>query len=45
MNVDEYLSSVYYDPKRPGGVGGGERLYADVKKDGKFDITRKAIKE
>ena len=43
--MDDYLSSVYYDPKRPGGFGGAERLYKDVKKEGKFAISRKEIKE
>ena len=38
MNVNEYLSKVYYEPKRSGGFGEVERLHADVKKDGKFDI-------
>ena len=37
--MDEYLSSVYYNPKRTGGLGGVERLYRDVKKDGKYDIS------
>ncbi len=37
--MDTYLSSVYYNPKRSGGFGGVERLYNDVKKDGKFDIS------
>ena len=45
VNMDEYLSSVYYDPKRPGGFGGVDRLYDDVKKEGKFAISRKTIKE
>jgi hypothetical protein len=43
--MDEYLSSVYYDPKRPGGFGGVDRLYDDVKKEGKFAISRKKLKE
>ena len=43
--MDDYLSSVYYDPKRPGGFGGAERLYKDVKKEGKFAISCKEIKE
>jgi hypothetical protein len=43
--MDDYLSSVYYDPKRPGGFGGAERLYEDVKKEGKFAISRKEIRE
>jgi hypothetical protein len=43
--MDEYLSSMYYDPKRPGGFGGVERLYEDVRKEGKFALSRKEIKE
>ena len=43
--MDDYLSSVYYDPKPSGGLGGVDRLYDDVKKEGKFDITWNQIKE
>ena len=43
--MDTYLSSVYYNPKRSGGFGGVERLYSDVKKDGKFDISRAKIRK
>ena len=39
--MDDYLSSVYYDPKWPGGFGGAERLY----KDGRFALSRKEIRE
>ncbi len=42
--MDTYLSSVYYNPKRTGGFGGVERLYNDVKRDGKFDISRPQIR-
>ncbi len=42
--MDDYLSSLYYDPKRSGGFGGVDRLYKDVKKDGKFKISRTDIK-
>ena len=45
VDMDEYLSSVYYDSKRSGGFGGVDRLYNDVKKEGKFDISRAKIKE
>ena len=45
MKMNEYLSTGYYDPKRSGGIGGVERLHADVKKDEKFDLSRKTIKE
>jgi transposase InsO family protein len=43
--MDDYLPSIYYDPKRSGGFGGVGRLYQDVKKEGKFKISRKEIKE
>ena len=43
--MDDYLSSVYYDPKRSGGLGGLNRLYDDVKKEGKFKISRNEIKQ
>ena len=43
--MDDYLASVYYDAKQSGGFGGVDRLYKDVKKEGKFDISRKKIKE
>ena len=36
LNMDDYLVSVYYDPKRSGGFGGVDRLYKDVKKEGKL---------
>ena len=45
LNMDDYLASVYYDPKRSGGFGGVHRLYKDVKKEGKFYISRTRIKE
>ena len=43
--MDEYLAQVYYNPKRSGALGGVERLYRDVKKDGKYDISRAQIKK
>ena len=43
--MDDYLASVYYDPKRSGGFGGVDRLYKDVKKEGKFNIGRTKIRE
>jgi transposase InsO family protein len=36
---------VYYDPKISGGIGGVDRLYDDVKKEGNFAISRKKLKE
>ena len=43
--MDEYLTQVYYNPKRSGALGGVERLYRDVKKDGKYDISRAQLKK
>ena len=43
--VDEYLKSVYYNPKRPGSFGGVEKLYRDVKQEGTFKLSRKKISE
>jgi hypothetical protein len=43
--MDEYLSSMYYDPKRSGQFGGAERLYEDVRKEGRFALSRKEIRE
>ena len=40
LNMDDYLTSVYYDPKRSRGFGGVDRLYKGVKKEGKFNISR-----
>ena len=43
--VDQYLSNVYYDPKRPGSFSGLENLYRDVKEEGRYRLTRKQIRE
>ena len=45
LNMDHYLASVYYEPKRSGGFGGVDRLYKYVQKEGKFNISRTKIKE
>ena len=45
LNMDDYLASAYYDPKRSGGFGGVDHLYKDVKKEGTFKISRTKIKE
>ena len=39
------LTRLYYNPKRSGALGGVERLYRDVKKDGKYDISRAQLKK
>ena len=43
--MDEYLTQLYYNPKRAGALGGVERLYRDVKKEGKYDISRAQLKK
>ena len=43
--MDEYLTQLYYNPKRSGSFGGVERLYRDVKKEGKYDISRAQLKK
>ena len=39
--VDEYLKSVYYNPKHPGSFGGVENLFHDVKQEGTFKLSQK----
>ena len=43
--MDQYLTQMYYNPKRSGALGGVERLYRDVKKDGKYVISRAQLKK
>ena len=38
-----HLTNVYYDPRRSGGLGGVERLYNDIKKEGKYDVSKGVI--
>ena len=45
LNMDDYLASMYYDPKCSGGFAGFDRLYKDVEKEGKFNISHMKIKE
>ena len=40
----DYLKKMYYDVDRQSGLSSIERLYRTVKKDGKYDLTRKQIK-
>ncbi|CAB4037651.1 Hypothetical predicted protein, partial [Paramuricea clavata] len=44
-NMDKYLNSAYFDPKRPGSFGGVESLYRDVKDEGKIKLSRKEIRK
>ena len=41
---DHYLQLVYNDPSHPASYSGEEKLYRIIKSEGKFPITRKAIK-
>ena len=43
--VDEYLKSVYYDPKRAGSFRRIESLHRDVKQEEKFKLSRKQISD
>ena len=43
--MDEYLTQLYYNPKPAGALGEVERLYRDVKKDGKYAISRAQLKK
>jgi hypothetical protein len=42
---EEYLKSIYYDPKHAGAYSGVEKLYRAVRKDGKFVLSRNKIRE
>lgn len=39
-NIDQYLSSIYFDPKRSGSFGGVDRLYNEVEKKKKYKLIR-----
>ena len=43
--MDEYLTGIYGDPENEAGFGGAEKLYRYVKKDGKYNLTRKQVRE
>lgn len=45
MDIDEYLTSVYFDPKRSGSFGGAEALYRDVKNENKLKLSRRQVRE
>ena len=38
-----YLKKLYYDVDRQSGLSSIEQLYRTVKKEGKYDLTRKQI--
>lgn len=44
MKYEDYLSSIYYDPKHPAAYGGVDKLYRTVRKEGKFVLGRTKIR-
>ncbi|KAJ8030247.1 hypothetical protein HOLleu_26606 [Holothuria leucospilota] len=42
---DNFLRKIYYDLAHPAGFGGVKKLYDAVKRDGRYNITRRAIQE
>lgn len=40
----DYLYSIYYDSAHPAAYSGADKLYREVKKEGKFNISRTEIK-
>ena len=45
MSYQDYLKSIYYDPKHPASYAGMEKLYRAVRKDGKFVLSRNKIRK
>lgn len=44
MNIDDYLTSIYYDPKKAGSFSGPKALFKAVRADGKRVLSMKKIK-
>ena len=44
LNYEDYLKSIYYDPKHPGAYSGVDKLYRAVRKEGKFVLGRAKIR-
>ena len=44
-NWEKYLKSIYFDPSHPGSLGGPDRLYKLVKKEGRYTISHSQIKK
>ena len=42
---EEYLKTIYYDPKHPGAFAGPQKLYKVVKSEGKFNIGMHRIRK
>lgn len=44
VKYEDYLASIYYDPKRAAAYGGVDKLYRAVRKEGKFVLGRAKIR-
>ena len=42
---EEYLKNLYFDPSHPASFSGPNKLYRIVKREGKFKIGKKNIKQ
>lgn len=40
MTYEDYLQSIYYNPEHLGSLGGVEKLYRAVRKEGKFVLAK-----
>ena len=47
MNTEQkaYLKAIYYDPSHPASYSGLDKLYREVKREGRYEIKRKLLKE
>lgn len=45
MSAEEYLQNIYFEPSHPASFAGPEKLYRVVKREGKFKLGRKRIKQ
>jgi hypothetical protein len=45
MTYQGYLEKIYYDPRHPGSLGGVEKLYKAVRKEGKYILGKTKIKK
>lgn len=43
--MEQYLKSIYFDPKHPASFSGASKIHNFVKKDGRFKITHSQIKQ
>ena len=42
---EDYLSSIYFNPKHPASFAGPSKLYQELKKDGRFSVGLRKIKQ